>query len=124
MGDGTSGDANNSPDVSVGGTATLIYDNKNAQTSPSIVGTTGCEMKGDVILDVRSGKTNEICGNYEYPEKSIIRGNLHIIAGTEEYENTDRTLRLGGNWPISGGGNRFAISPLTQKCIQLMEILQ
>ena len=115
MGDGTSGDANNSPDVSVGGTATLIYDNKNAQTSPSIVGTTGCEMKGDVILDVRSGKTNEICGNYEYPEKSIIRGNLHIIAGTEEYENTDRTLRLGGNWPISGGGNRFAISPFNTK---------
>lgn len=111
MGDGTSGDQNNSPDVSVGGTSTLIYDNQNAKTSPSIVGTCGCEMNGNVILDVRSGETNEICGNYEFPEKSIICKDLHIIAGAKEYEDTDRTLRLGGNWPITGAGNLFAGSP-------------
>lgn len=113
MGDGTSGDQNNSPDVSVGGTATLIYDNQNAKTSPSIVGTCGCEMNGNVILDVRSGETNEICGNYEFPEKSIICKDLHIIAGSEEYENTNRTLRLGGNWPITGAGHLFAQAPFS-----------
>lgn len=108
MGDGTSGDQNNSPDVSVGGTSTLIYDNQNAKTSPSIVGTCGCEMNGNVILDVRSGETNEICGNYEFPEKSIICKDLHIIAGAEEYEDTNRTLRLSWNWPITGAGNSLA----------------
>ncbi len=113
MGDGTSGDQNNSPDVSVGGTATLIYDNQNAETSPAIEGTYGCEMKGDVLLDVRSGRANEICGNYEFPEKSVIGGDLHIIAGAEEYEDTDRILRLGGNWPITGAGNLFAGSPFS-----------
>ena len=111
MGDGRSGDGKNSPDVYVGGDAMLIYDNKNAKASPAIEGTYGCEMRGDVTLDVRSGRANEICGTEEYSEKSIIRGNLHIIAGSEEYENTDRTLRLNGNWPIVGAGNSFAASP-------------
>ena len=113
MGDGTSGNQNNSPDVSVGGTATLIYDNKNAETSPSIVGTYGCKMQGDVLLNVRSGRSTEICGNYESPKKSIIGGDLHIIAGAEEYEDTDRTLRLGGNWPITGAGHLFAQAPFS-----------
>lgn len=112
MGDGTSGDSKTSPDVYVGGTATLIYDSE-SKSSPSIVGTTGCEMRGDVVLEVRAGATNEICGNYEYPEKSIIKGNLHIIAGSKNYENTDRVLRLGSNWPITGAGNLFAKSPFS-----------
>ena len=110
MGDGTSGDSKTSPDVYVGGTATLIYDSE-SKSSPAIDGTYACEIKGDVILEVRSGVTNEICGNFEYPEKSIIRGNLHIIAGSKKYENTNRVLRLGGNWPITGAGNLFAKSP-------------
>lgn len=111
MGDGTSGDAKNSPDVYVGGNATLIYDNKNGNTSPAIEGTYGCEMRGNVLLDIRSGRANEICGTQEFVDKSIIHGNLHIIAGAEEYENTERTLRLNGNWPIVGAGNRFATYP-------------
>lgn len=111
MGDGTSGDGKNSPDVYVGGDATLIYDNENAKASPAIEGSYGCEMQGNVTLEVRSGRANEICGTQEYAEKSIIRGDLHIIAGSEEYEDTDRTLRLNGNWPIVGAGNSFAESP-------------
>lgn len=111
MGDGTSGDAKDSPEVSVGGNATLLYDNPNGSTSPAIEGTYGCEMKGDVTLDIRSGRANEICGTQEFVDKSIIRGNLHIIAGAAKYENTDRTLRLNGNWPIVGAGNRFATAP-------------
>ena len=110
-GDGTSGDAKNSPEVYVGGNATLIYDNQNAETTPAIEGTYGCEMKGNVTLDIRSGRANEICGTQEFVDKSIIRGDLHIIAGAKEYENTDRTLRLNGNWPIVGAGNRFATAP-------------
>lgn len=113
MRDGTGNDQNNNPHVSVGGTATLIYDNQNAETSPAIEGTYGCEMKGDVLLDVRSGRTHEICGNCEFPEQSVICGDLHIIAGAEEYEDTDRILRLGGNWPITGAGNLFAGSPFS-----------
>ena len=110
-GDGTSGDATNSPDVYVGGNATLIYDNKNSTASPSIEGTYGCEMRGNVTLDIRSGRANEICGTQEFVDTSIIRGDLHIIAGSPDYENTDRTLRLNSNWPIVGAGNLFAAEP-------------
>ena len=112
-GDGTSGDGRDVPDVYVGGNATLIYDNKNSTdtASPSIEGTYGCEMKGDVTLDVRAGSVAGIVGTEEPLEKSIIRGNLHIIAGNPTYKNTDRVLRLGGNWPIVGAGNSFALYP-------------
>ena len=112
-GDGSSGDGRNVPDVYVGGNATLIYDNKNstATASPSIEGTYGCEMKGNVTLDVRAGSVVGIAGTEEPVDKSIIRGNLHIIAGNPAYENTDRILRLGSNWPIVGAGNRFATYP-------------
>ena len=112
-GDGSSSDGRNVPDVYVGGNATLIYDNKNstATASPSIEGTYGCEMKGNVTLDVRAGSVVGIAGTEEPLEKSIIRGDLHIIAGNPDYENTDRILRLGSNWPIVGAGNRFATYP-------------
>ena len=110
-GDGSSGDGRNVPDVYVGGNATLIYDNKNSTASPAIEGTYGCEMKGDVTLDVRAGCVAGIVGTEEPLEKSIIRGNLHIIAGNPAYENTDRILRLGSNWPIVGAGNSFATYP-------------
>ena len=112
-GDGSSGDGRDVPDVYVGGNATLIYDNKNstATASPAIEGTYGCEMKGDVTLDVRAGRANEICGTQEFVDTSIIRGDLHIIAGSPDYENTDRTLRLNANWPIVGAGNLFAADP-------------
>lgn len=110
-GDGSSGDGRNVLDVYVGGNATLIYDNKNSTASPSIEGTYGCEMKGNVTLDIRSGRANEICGTQEFVDTSIIRGDLHIIAGSPDYENTDRTLRLNSNWPIVGAGNLFAAEP-------------
>ena len=110
-GDGSSGDDRNVPDVYVGGNATLIYDNKNSTASPAIEGTYGCEMKGDVTLDVRAGCVAGIVGTEEPVDKSIIRGNLHIIAGNPAYENTDRVLRLGSNWPIIGAGHSFATMP-------------
>lgn len=111
-GDGSSGDGRDVPDVYVGGNATLIYDNKNSTAaSPAIEGTYGCEMQGDVTLDVRAGSVAGIVGTEEPLEKSIIRGNLHIIAGNPAYENTDRILRLGSNWPIVGAGNSFATFP-------------
>ena len=111
-GDGSSGDGRDVPDVYVGGNATLIYDNKNSTAaSPAIEGTYGCEMKGDVTLDVRAGSVAGIVGTEEPLEESIIRGNLHIIAGNPAYENTDQILRLGSNWPIVGAGNSFATYP-------------
>ena len=111
-GDGSSGNGRNVPDVYVGGNATLIYDNKNSTAaSPAIEGTYGCEMKGDVTLDVRAGSVAGIVGTEEPVDKSIIRGNLHIIAGNPAYENTDRVLRLGSNWPIIGAGHSFATMP-------------
>ena len=115
-GDGSSGDGRNVPDVYVGGNATLIYDNKNstATASPSIEGTCGCEMKGDVTLDVRAGCVAGIVGTEEPLEESIIRGNLHIIAGNPAYENTDRILRLGSNWSIIGAGHLNAGAPKFQ----------
>lgn len=110
-GDGSSGDGRDVPDVYVGGNATLIYDNKNSTASPAIEGTYGCEMRGDVTLDVRAGCVAGIVGTEEPVDKSIIRGNLHIIAGNPAYENTDQVLRLGSNWPIIGAGNSFALYP-------------
>ena len=111
-GDGSSGNGRNVPDVYVGGNATLIYDNKNSTAaSPAIEGTYGCEMRGDVTLDVRAGSVAGIVGTEEPVDKSIIRGNLHIIAGNPAYENTDRVLRLGSNWPIIGAGHSFATMP-------------
>lgn len=68
-------------------------------------------MRGNVTLDIRSGRANEICGTQEFVDTSIIRGDLHIIAGSPDYENTDRTLRLNANWPIVGAGNLFAAMP-------------
>ena len=110
-GDGTSGDGAGVSNVYVGGNATLIYDNKSSTASPAIEGTYGCEMKGDVTLDVRAGCVAGIVGTEEPLEESIIRGNLHIIAGNPAYENTDQVLRLGSNWPIIGAGNSFALYP-------------
>ena len=110
-GDGSSGDGAGVSNVYVGGNATLIYDNKSSTASPAIEGTYGCEMKGDVTLDVRAGSVAGIVGTEEPLEESIIRGNLHIIAGNPAYENTDRILRLGSNWPIVGAGNSFALYP-------------
>lgn len=54
-GDGSSGDGAGLPPVYVRGNATLIYDNKNSEASPAIEGTYGCEMKGNVTLDIRAG---------------------------------------------------------------------
>lgn len=110
-GDGSSGDGSGVPNVYVGGNAALVYDNKNADTYPAIEGTYGCEMRGNVTLDVRAGGVSGIVGAEEPLEDSIIRGDLHIIAGSQAYENTDRILRLGGNWPIVGAGNSFATMP-------------
>ena len=96
-------------DVHVGGNATLIYDNKNTDTSPAIEGTYGCEMNGDVTLDVRSGSVSGIVGTGSSSTSSIIHGNLHIIAGYPGYKkDTDPVLRLSGNWLIVGAGPRRA----------------
>ena len=107
MGDGTSGNGKNSPDVYVGGNATLVYDTVST-SAPSIAGTDGCEIKGNVTLDIRSGHVTEISGHYEYAAKSDIDGDVHIIAGAQKYENTDRVLQLYGSdyscWPIIGAG--------------------
>ena len=110
-GDGSSGDGRGIPNVYVGGNATLIYDNKSDAASPAIEGTYGCEMKGNVTLDVRAGGVLGIVGTEAPVEESIIRGDLHIIAGSPDYENTNRILRLGGNWCIIGAGHLFAPMP-------------
>ncbi len=107
MGDGTSDNGKNSPDVYVGGNATLVYDTVST-SAPSIAGTDGCEIKGSVTLDIRSGHVAEISGHDEYAAKSDIDGDVHIIAGAQKYENTDRVLQLHGSdnncWPIIGAG--------------------
>ena len=93
--------------VYVGGNATLIYDNKNTDTYPAIEGTYGCEMKGNVTLDVRSGSVFGIVGTGYSSKDSIIRGDLHIMAGYPDYENTDHVLRLSDHLSIVGADNRY-----------------
>ena len=105
-GNGRIGDDLNAPNVHVGGNATLIYDNKNADTSPAIEGTYDCEMQGDVTLDVRSGSVSGIVGTGNSSTSSIIHGNLHIIAGYPGYKkDTDPVLRLGNYNTIVGADN-------------------
>ena len=104
-GDGSFGDDQNAPNVYVGGNATLIYDNKNTDSYPAIEGTYGCEMNGDVTLDVRSGSVSGIVGTDSSSKSSIIRGDLHIMAGYLNYENTDSVLRLGNYNTIVGADN-------------------
>ena len=62
------------------------------------------------MISVRGGVSG-IVGTEEPVDESIIRGDLHIIAGSPDYENTERILRLNGNWPIIGAGHRFATMP-------------
>ncbi len=62
------------------------------------------------MISVRGGVLG-IVGTEEPADKSIIHGNLHIIAGSPKYENTDRVLRLNSNWPIIGAGHSFATMP-------------
>ena len=62
------------------------------------------------MISVRGGVLG-IVGTEETVDTSIIRGDLHIIAGSPKYENTDRILRLNGNWPIIGAGHSFATIP-------------
>lgn len=62
------------------------------------------------MISVRGGVLG-IVGTEETVDTSIIRGDLHIIAGSPKYENTDRILRLNGNWPIIGAGHSFAAMP-------------
>ena len=62
------------------------------------------------MISVRGGVLG-IVGTEEPVDKSIIRGDLHIIAGSPKYENTDRILRLNSNWPIIGAGHSFATMP-------------
>ena len=57
------------------------------------------------------GGVLRIAGTEAPVDKSIIRGDLHIIAGSPKYENTDRILRLNSNWPIIGAGHSFAAMP-------------
>ena len=104
-GDGSFGDDQNAPNVYVGGNATLIYDNKNTDSYPAIEGTYGCEMRGNVTLDVRSGSVSGIIGTGNSSKDSIIRGDLHIMAGYLNYENTDSVLRLGNYNTIVGADN-------------------
>ena len=96
--------------VYVGGNATLIYDNKNTYTYPAIEGTYGCDMKGNVTLDVRSGSVFSIVGTDSSSKSSIIRGDLHIMAGYPGYKkDTDPVLRLTGYYSIVGADNRSSI---------------
>ena len=79
-GDGSSGDGRDVPDVYVGGNATLIYDNKNSTAaSPAIEGTYGCEMKGDVTLDVRAGRVAGIVGTEEDVYKRQVQIGLDMV---------------------------------------------
>ena len=94
--------------VYVGGNATLIYDNKNTDTYPAIEGTYGCEMMGNVTLDVRSGSVSGIVGMGSSSTSSIIRGDLHIMAG---YPDCERVLRLAGYSSIVGAGQYFTTTP-------------
>ena len=94
--------------VYVGGNATLIYDNKNTDSYPAIEGTYGCDMKGNVTLDVRSGSVSGIVGMGSSSTSSIIRGNLHIMAG---YPDCERVLRLAGYSSIVGAGQYFTTAP-------------
>lgn len=93
--------------VSVDGNAKLVYDNGGTGT-PAIDGTTGCEIKGNLTIEARAGQCNGISAQREYASKSIVDGDVHVIAGSPDYENTDRVLRVNSNWGIFGAGTSMS----------------
>lgn len=106
LGDGTS--SSTAADyVSVDGNAKLVYDN-GGTGNPAIDGTSGCEIKGDLTIEARAGRCNGISAQREYVDKSVVDGSAHIIAGSPDYENTDRVLRINANWGIFGAGDMMS----------------
>lgn len=106
LGDGTSSSTATSY-VSVDGNAKLVYDNGGTGT-PAIDGTSGCEIKGDLTIEARAGQCDGISAQREYVDKSVVDGSAHIIAGSPDYENTDRVLRINANWGIFGAGDMMS----------------
>ena len=106
LGDGTSSSTATSY-VSVDGNAKLVYDNGGTGT-PAIDGTSGCEIKGDLTIEARAGRCNGISAQREYPAMSIVDGSVHVIAGSPDYENTERVLRINSNWGIFGAGDMMS----------------
>ena len=106
LGDGTSSSTATSY-VSVDGNAKLVYDNGGTGT-PAIDGTSGCEIKGDLTIEARAGRCNGISAQRESVDKSVVDGSAHIIAGSPDYENTDRVLRINANWGIFGAGDMMS----------------
>lgn len=106
LGDGTS--SSTAADyVSVDGNAKLVYDN-GGTGNPAIDGTSGCEIKGDLTIEARAGQCDGISAQREYVDKSVVDGSAHIIAGSPDYENTDRVLRINANWGIFGAGDMMS----------------
>lgn len=106
LGDGTSSSTATSY-VSVDGNAKLVYDNGGTGT-PAIDGTSGCEIKGDLTIEARAGQCDGISAQREYPAMSIVDGSVHVIAGSPDYENTERVLRINSNWGIFGAGEMMS----------------
>lgn len=106
LGDGTSS-STDADYVSVDGNAKLVYDN-GGTGNPAIDGTSGCEIKGDLTIEARAGRCNGISAQREYVDKSVVDGSAHIIAGSPDYENTDRVLRINANWGIFGAGDMMS----------------
>ncbi len=106
LGDGTS--SSTAADyVSVDGNAKLVYDN-GGTGNPAIDGTSGCEIKGDLTIEARAGQCDGISAQREYPAMSIVDGSVHVIAGSPDYENTERVLRINSNWGIFGAGDMMS----------------
>ena len=106
LGDGTSSSTATSY-VSVDGNVKLVYDNGGTGT-PAIDGTSGCEIKGDLTIEACAGQCDGISAQREYPAMSIVDGNVHVIAGSPDYENTERVLRINSNWGIFGAGDMMS----------------
>lgn len=106
LGDGTSSSTATSY-VSVDGNAKLVYDNGGTGT-PAIDGTSGCEIKGDLTIEACAGQCDGISAQREYPAMSIVDGSVHVIAGSPDYENTERVLRINSNWGIFGAGDMMS----------------
>ena len=103
------GDQYNGEPVYVGGNVTLILDtNPETQTtSHSVSGTHSSHIRGNVDVIVKAGKYQGIDAQRGDAELSDIDGDVHIVAGAPEYENTDRIFRSVYNWGIYGAGEQI-----------------
>lgn len=110
MGTSYGGDSYKGDPLYVGGDVNLIIDVPLNKIPESVSATVDSHIMGSANVTVKAGYFSGISAQRGNPSTSAIDGNVHIVAGAPEYENTDRIFRIGSNWDIVGAGESINLT--------------